>query len=101
MQVISTNAVFLTLKDAPQPPREVPVTFAAPVTQAVAILTGFDAQFTRSDGDHHLGQIDVRLSTAAPVGNMFTVTVYFDLRDWSHERDDAYEGEVFFSVIGE
>jgi hypothetical protein len=34
-------------------------------------------------------------------GNTVTVTVNFDLHDWSGDRDDKYQGEIFFSVIGE
>ncbi len=101
MQIVNTSAVFPSIKDAVQTPQDIPVTFPAAVTQATAILTGFDVQFTRSDGDHHLGQLDVRLNTAPPNGNTVTVTVNFDLRDWSGDRDDKYQGEVFFSVIGE
>lgn len=101
MQVVNASAVFPSIKNAAQIPQDVLVTFPAAVTQAAAILTGFDVQFTRSDGDHHLGQLDVRVGTAPPSGNAVTVTVNFDLRDWSNERDDAYQGEVFFSVIGE
>lgn len=101
MQVVNGSAVFPSIKDAAQTPQEIGVPFSTPVTQAVAILSGFDVRFTRSDGDHHLGQLDVRLSTAPPAGSMVTVTVTFDLRDWTGNRDDAYEGSVFFSVIGE
>lgn len=101
MQVVNASAPFPSIKNAAQTPQEITVTFQAAVSQAAAILSGFDVQFTRSDGDHHLGQIDVRLNTAAPVGNTAVVTVNFDLRDWSGNRDDAYQGEVFFSVIGE
>jgi len=100
MQVVSTSAPFPSITGA-QTPQQIPVTFPSPVTQATAILTGFDVQFTRSDGDHNLGQLDVRLSTAAPVGNMVMVTVIFDLRDWSGDRDDKYQGEIFFAVVAE
>ena len=101
MQVVNASAVFPSIKGAAQTPQDIMVTFPAAVSQAAAILTGFDVQFTRSDGDHNLGQIDVRLNTALPAGNAVIVTVNFDLRDWSDDRDDMYQGEVFFSVIGE
>ena len=101
MQIVNGSAVFPSIKDQPQTPQEITLTFPAAVTQASAILSGFDVQFTPSDGDHNLGQLDVRLSTAPPIGRTVTVTVTFDLRDWSGDRDDAYQGSVFFSVIGE
>ena len=101
MQVVYSSADFPSIKDAAQVPQEIAVPFPTPVTQAVAILSGFDVQFTRSDGDHHFGRLDVRLDTAPPAGNTVTVTVTFDLRDWSDDRDDAYQGNISFAVIGE
>jgi len=79
----------------------VPVNMPGPVTRATAILTGFNVQFSPQGDDHHLGQLDVRLATGAPAGNVVPVTVSFDLRDWSGNRDDYYEGQVFFTVVGE
>lgn len=76
------------------------VTLDAPVTSATAILTGFNAQFSSNDGDHHLGNLDVRLSTAMLSGTVARVTATFGLRDWSGTWDDRYEGQVFFAVIG-
>ena len=63
-------------------------------------MTGFNASFSPSDGDHHLGNLDVRLTTV-PAGNSVTVNATFGLRDWSGNWDDRYEGSVFFSVIAE
>ena len=69
-------------------------------TVASAILTGFNVSFSPSDGDHHLGNLDVRLDTAV-MGNIVRVTATFGLRDWSGNWDDKYEGQIFFSVIAE
>ncbi len=101
MQIMNSSASFPSIEDAVNPPQEVPLNFATPVTQAIAILTGFDVRFSRSDGDHHFGLLNVRLTTAPPAGTAVTVTVDFDLRDWSGSHDDPYEGEVLFSVVGE
>jgi hypothetical protein len=80
------------------PPQE--VMFPVAVTQAVAILTGFNAAFTPND-DHNLGNLEVRLNAVidslAP--QRVTVTAWFGLRDWSDEWDDKYEGTVDFAVI--
>ena len=78
------------------------VTFPSPVTQATAILTGFVAEFSNGH-DHHLGQLDIQV--IVPPGGVngtdVTVNVTFGLRDWSGNWDDAYDGEIFFSVIAE
>ncbi len=101
MQIVHDQAVFPSIKDAAQVPIEITVNFPVAVTQAAAILTGFNAQYTRSDGDHHLGQLDVRLTTSPPQGTSVLVTVTFDLRDWSNNRDDQYEGTIWFAVVAE
>jgi hypothetical protein len=74
--------------------------FGVPIKQASAILTGFNVQFSPSDGDHHLGNLDVRLTTAIS-STTVRVTATFGLRDWSGKWDDKYEGQIFFAVIGE
>lgn len=79
------------------------VIFDSPVTQATAILTGFDVAFTESGGDHHLGNLEVRLDAEidrlAP--QRVNVVATYGLRDWPEEWDDPYEGEVFFTVVAE
>jgi hypothetical protein len=44
--------------------------------------------------------MDVRLDTAV-TGSTVRVTATFGLRDWSGNWDDRYEGQVFFTVVGE
>lgn len=101
MQVMNGSVNFPRIRNAAQPPQTVSVNFPSAVTRATAILTGFNVQYSPEGGDHHLGQLDVRLSTGVPSGTTVPVTVSFDLRDWSNERDDFYEGQVFFAVIAE
>ena len=101
MIVSNGSATFPRLQNAPQLPQTVTVSLSSPVSRATAILTGFNVQFSPQGGDHHLGQLDVRVSTGAPSGATVPVTVFFDLRDWSGNRDDFYEGQVFFSVVAE
>ena len=69
-------------------------------TQATALLTGFIVQYSGGD-DHHLGQLDVQLNVDKIESNVVTVSVTYGLRDWSDNWDDRYEGQIFFSVIGE
>ncbi len=78
------------------------VVFDTGVTQATAILSGFDVAFSPRN-DHHLGRLEVRLeSSIDPLApRRVNVAAIFGLRDWSGEWDDDYEGEVFFSVVGE
>lgn len=78
------------------------VVFGGPVTQAAAILRGFDVAFSPRD-DHHLGNLEVRLDASidplAP--QRVNVEAVFGLRDWSGDWDDNYEGEIHFSVIAD
>jgi hypothetical protein len=101
MLVANGSVNFPRIREAAQPPQTVNVAFPSAVTRATAILTGFNVQFSPQGGDHHLGQLDVRLNTGIPSGLSVPVTVFFDLRDWSGNRDDFYEGQVFFSVVAE
>ena len=77
------------------------VTMSAAVSSVSAVLTGFNVQFSSNDGDHHLGNLDVRLQADRLTGTSIRVTATFGLRDWSGSWDDRYEGQIFFSVIGE
>lgn len=76
------------------------VTFPAALSEAAAFLTGLTASFSSGDGDHHLGNLDVRLNSTIN-GSTVRVTATFGLRDWSGNWDDRYEGQVFFAVVGE
>lgn len=77
------------------------VMMPAAVSSASAVLTGFNVQFSSNDGDHHLGNLDVRLQADLLNSTNVRVTATFGLRDWSGSWDDKYEGQIFFSVIGE
>lgn len=76
------------------------VTFPSPVSQASAILTGMTVGFSAGDGDHHLGNLDVRLNTSVS-GPSVRVTASYGLRDWSGNWDDKYEGQIFFAVVAD
>ena len=81
------------------------VTMSNPVTSVTAVLTGFNVQYSPSEGDHHLGNLDIRLATNLLTQTQVRVTVTFGLRDWSlwpgSPWDDMYEGQIYFAVIGE
>lgn len=78
------------------------VTMPATVTKATAILTGFLVEFSGGD-DHHLGQLDVQVNVPSGGINGANVAVQatLGLRDWSGNWDDRYDGQVFFTVVGE
>jgi len=78
------------------------VIFPNAVTQATAIIRGFDVAFSPRN-DHHLGQLEVRLdATIDPLApQRVNVDVVYGLRDWSNEWDDNYEGEIHFTVVAE
>lgn len=73
----------------------------ADAVQATAIMTGFNAAYSPSDDDHHLGNLEIRLRTETVTPRIVRVTVLFGLRDWSGDWDDRYEGIVDFAVIAE
>jgi hypothetical protein len=80
------------------------VTLDAPASQATAILTGFNAAYSPADDDHHLGNLEVRLSAQfvnMTPSQLVRVTAVFGLRDWSGDWDDKYEGTVDFAVLAE
>lgn len=78
------------------------VIFASPVSQATAIVRGFDVAFSPPK-DHHFGQLEVRvdatIDSLAP--ERVWVDVTYGLRDWSDEWNDKYEGEIHFTVVAE
>jgi hypothetical protein len=76
------------------------VAFPSAVAQAAAVLTGMSVGFSSGDGDHHLGNLDVRLSPTI-MGSTVRVTATYGLRDWSGNWDDQYDGQIFFSVVAE
>jgi hypothetical protein len=75
------------------------VVFPTTLSEAAAFLTGVSASFSGGN-DHHLGNLDVRLNSTIS-GSTVRVTATFGLRDWSGNWDDDYEGQVFFTVVGE
>jgi hypothetical protein len=77
------------------------VTLDVDAFQATAILTGFNAAYSPSDDDHHLGNLEIRLRTQAVTPRIIRVTAVFGLRDWSGDWDDRYEGIINFAVIAE
>lgn len=101
MEITNSTITFGRFEGSGPRTSSTDVTMPAAVSSASAVLTGFNVQFSSDDGDHHLGNLDVRLRADLLTGTSVRVTATFGLRDWSNSWDDRYEGQIFFSVIGE
>jgi hypothetical protein len=100
MFVVLQTVTFPTVTGSGPQTQPVTVHMPGPVSQAAAVLTGFDVEYSHGD-DHHLGRLDVELEVGAINGADVAVTVTYGLRDWSDNWDDGYDGTVSFAVIGE
>jgi hypothetical protein len=101
MQLQTSNITFGRFEGSGPRQATSDVTFPAPIQSATALLTGFNVSFSPSEGDHHLGNLDVRLDADRLSTTTVRVTATFGLRDWSGNWDDQYEGQIFFTVVGE
>jgi hypothetical protein len=102
MQTANDNIGFSSTSGSGPQSASKSVSMGASVTKATAILTGFKAQFSNGD-DHHLGllQVQVWVAPGGISGSDVTVNASYGLRDWSGDWDDAYDGVVYFTVVGE
>ena len=102
MQVRNGTISFNRFRDSGPRSDRGEVIFSSAVTQAAAILRGFDVAFSPRS-DHHLGNLEVRLeATIDPLApQRVNVDATFGLRDWSGDWDDFYEGEILFTVVAE
>lgn len=101
MQIANSSISFGRFEGSGPRTSSTDVAMPAAITSATALLTGFNVQFSSNDGDHHLGNLDVRLAASLLNSTNVRVTATFGLRDWSGTWDDRYEGQIFFSVVGE
>jgi hypothetical protein len=99
VQVLNQTVTFPQVSGSGPQTQSVTVTFGSAVTQAAAILTGFDVEYSGGN-DHHLGRLDVELNVGAINGASVVVSIQYGLRDWSDNWDDLYDGTVSFAVIG-
>jgi hypothetical protein len=65
--------------------------------KAKACVAGFDVSY--SGEDHHLGQLQIRVTSLTVTGPSVTVEVTYVLRDVSGNIDDDYQGDVDMLVI--
>ena len=100
MQTTNSSWPFPIFSGSGPQVQSVPVNVGSPVTQAVAILTGFTVEFSNGN-DHHLGSLQVQVAVTNVSGTTVTVQVTYGLRDWSDNWDDNYDGTVFFTVVSQ
>jgi hypothetical protein len=100
MQFTNSSVAFPVLSGSGPQVQSVPVNVGTPVTQAVAILTGFTVEYSNGN-DHHLGSLQVQVSVANLSGSTVSVQVTYGLRDWSGNWDDAYDGQIFFTIVSQ
>jgi hypothetical protein len=101
MQIVPSTITFGRFEGSGPRQTSSDVAVPAPVAAATAILTGFNVSFAPNEGDHHLGNLDVRLDADLISSTSVRVTATFGLRDWSGNWDDQYEGQIFFAVVAE
>jgi hypothetical protein len=101
MEIRTESVQFGADKGSGPRTEETSVQMSGPISQAVAILTGIEVGFSKDDGDHELGNLDVRLESEIDPPDEVRVTVSYGLRDWSGDWDDDYEGRISFAVIAE
>jgi hypothetical protein len=100
MQLATSSHTFnAAAGSGPQQARET-LSFSNPVSQAVAVLNGFEVAFSEHK-DHHLGRLQVDVEVDGINGTSVTVIITYGLRDWSGSWDDGYDGTIRFSVIAE
>lgn len=100
MQIVTNSISFPPARGSGPRTSFSDVVMPAAVTTFTALLTGFSAAYSNGD-DHHLGNLNVQLGAAQLDPTTIRVTATFGLRDWSGNWDDNYDGQVFFTVIGE
>lgn len=100
MFVVNQQITFPTVSGNGPQSQSITVNMPGPVSQAAALLTGFDVEYAHGD-DHHLGRLEVDLMVDAINGADVAVTARYGLRDWSGNWDDGYDGTISFAMIGD
>ena len=102
MQILNSSITFGQHSGSGPQVQTTTVTLGAPVSQAAAFLSGFNVEFSHGD-DHNFGLLDVQVQVPAGgiSGAAVQVQVSYGLRDWSGNWDDDYDGQIFFTVVGE
>ena len=102
MEMRANALLFPATRNSGPAPASVVIPFARGVESAVAAMTGYSATFENQE-DHHLGQLDIALTTTVDPADDRNVVVEgsFGLRDWSGTWDDPYSGTVEMVLLAE
>jgi len=102
MQIVNSSLSFGAQSGSGPRVQSTTVDMGTAVTQAAAFLSGFSVEFSDGD-DHNLGLLDVQVQIPAGGinGSAVQVQVTYGLRDWSGDWDDKYDGQIFFTVVGD
>lgn len=101
MQIVNGSVPFSSSSGSGPRTETANINLPATATQVTAVLTGFTAQYSSNDGDHHLGRLDIKVVVpqGGVQGTNVRVEATYGLRDWSGNWDDKYEGQIFFAVV--
>lgn len=100
MEIRTGSINFPSIRGNGPQQRTSAIRFPRDVVKATAAINGYNAGFAQSGGDHHVGNLQIKLDTAID-GNLVNVTATFGVRDWSGTWDDDYEGVIQFTVFAE
>lgn len=98
MEIRSGSLLFESLRGGGPRSAVSTIGFNRGVLRAVAGLSGYSAGFR--SGEHHVGELDVRLDTEIDGSNV-NVTATFGVRDWSGVWGDDYAGLAQFVVLAD
>ncbi len=101
---LTCRIVFPSLRGRAQSQTSGEIPIPGTFTNAFAVLVGFCVEYTRDN--HHLGQVEIDLTTARAGTGSVQVTGHLALRDFSvnvdsSPWDDPYHGEIRFAIIAE
>jgi len=100
MELRTSSINFPKVRGSGPQQQTVGVHFPREVLKATAGITGYSAGFAQDTGDHHLGNLRIRVESSID-GDVVNVTATLGVRDWSGDWDDNYQGTIQFVVVAE
>ncbi len=100
MELRTSSINFSKVRGSGPQIRTTSIHFPREVTLATAGIIGYTVGFSQDTGDHHLGNLKIKVETAID-GDLVNVTGTLGCRDWSGDWDDNYEGTIQFVVVAE
>ncbi|MEP7253786.1 MAG: hypothetical protein ABI683_15440 [Ginsengibacter sp.] len=100
MEIRTSSINFSKVRGSGPQQRTAAIHFPREVLRATAGITGYTAGFSQDTGDHHVGNLKIRVESSVD-GDLVNVTATLGVRDWSGDWDDNYEGTVQFVVLAD